>query len=130
MCSGGVCRVQFLETRGSLCSGAEAHEHLVCRRRPFIKDPTSLIPQLPKPQDLRPFPYKLLLRFLGHKGSVCSPGLLTSTACFNCASDYHHRLQHVARGFDCTSTLGTLTATAASSSATKAWQPHLHAIQV
>ena len=41
-----------------------------CRRRPFIKDPTSLIPQLPKPQDLRPFPHKLLLRFLGHTGSV------------------------------------------------------------
>ena len=45
------------------------------RRRPFIQDPTSLVPQLPSPQDLRPFPHRLLLRFLGHKGPV-SPCLL------------------------------------------------------
>ena len=45
------------------------------RRRPFIQDPTSLVPQLPSPQDLRPFPHRLLLRFLGHSGPVRSPEL-------------------------------------------------------
>ena len=86
------CWVQSAVPRGDWtsvqrsCVGPEADEQLLCRQRPFIKDPTSLIPQLPKPQDLRPFPYKLLLRFLGHKGSVCSLGLHAFTACTSCAS--------------------------------------------
>lgn len=33
-------------------------------------DPQSLVPKLPKPQDLQPFPTTLLLRYTGHKGRV------------------------------------------------------------
>ncbi|KAF0701117.1 Aste57867_8414 [Aphanomyces stellatus] len=35
-------------------------------------DPESLVPQLPKPRDLRPFPNTLALLFNGHKGRVRS----------------------------------------------------------
>ncbi|KAK9795607.1 hypothetical protein WJX73_008137 [Symbiochloris irregularis] len=42
------------------------------RRRPLVKDPESLVPQLPSPKDLRPFPTTLMLRYLGHTGSVLS----------------------------------------------------------
>lgn len=33
-------------------------------------DPQSLIPKLPKPQDLQPFPTTLLLRYTGHTARV------------------------------------------------------------
>lgn len=33
-------------------------------------DPQSLVPKLPKPQDLQPFPTTLLLRYTGHQGRV------------------------------------------------------------
>ena len=33
-------------------------------------DPQSLVPKLPKPQDLQPFPTTLLLRYTGHKARV------------------------------------------------------------
>jgi ribosome biogenesis protein ERB1 len=35
-------------------------------------DPEALVPKLPKPKDLQPFPSVLALRFLGHKGAVRS----------------------------------------------------------
>lgn len=35
-------------------------------------DPQSLVPKLPKPQDLQPFPTTLLLRYLGHTARVRS----------------------------------------------------------
>lgn len=40
------------------------------RKRPFVKDPKILVPQLPKPQDLQPFPTTLLIQYLGHKAAV------------------------------------------------------------
>ncbi len=33
-------------------------------------DPQSLVPKLPKPQDLQPFPTTLLLRYIGHTARV------------------------------------------------------------
>lgn len=36
-------------------------------------DPQSLVPKLPKPQDLQPFPTTLLLRYTGHKARVSTP---------------------------------------------------------
>ena len=33
-------------------------------------DPQSLVPKLPKPQDLQPFPTTLLLRYTGHTSKV------------------------------------------------------------
>lgn len=43
------------------------------RKRPFVKDARSLIPELPKPSDLRPYPSTLLIRYLGHTATVRSP---------------------------------------------------------
>ncbi len=40
------------------------------RRRLEIKDPESLVPKLPAPRDLQPFPTTCLLRFIGHTGKV------------------------------------------------------------
>lgn len=40
------------------------------RRRPLVQDPESLVPQLPAPRDLRPFPARLSLRFTGHTAAV------------------------------------------------------------
>ncbi|KAK9829975.1 hypothetical protein WJX72_008983 [[Myrmecia] bisecta] len=42
------------------------------RRKRFDIDPESLVPKLPKPRDLQPFPSALMLRFRGHKGKVLS----------------------------------------------------------
>lgn len=42
----------------------------VRQRRLYIKDPKSLLPQLPKPKDLMPFPQRLAMRFLGHSAPV------------------------------------------------------------
>lgn len=39
-------------------------------RTPALADPSSILPQLPKPQDLRPFPSKLALVYSGHTGKV------------------------------------------------------------
>jgi ribosome biogenesis protein ERB1 len=38
-------------------------------------DPQSLIPQLPKPRELRPYPNSLCLQYLGHKGKVTTIGV-------------------------------------------------------
>ncbi|KYR03117.1 WD40 repeat-containing protein [Tieghemostelium lacteum] len=38
----------------------------------FIKEPKALLPELPKPQDLRPFPSSEALQFLGHTARVRS----------------------------------------------------------
>jgi ribosome biogenesis protein ERB1 len=40
------------------------------RKKRMHIDPESLVPKLPKPQDLQPFPTQLGLRFLGHRGKV------------------------------------------------------------
>ena len=40
------------------------------RKRPYVKDPQTLVPKMPKPQDLQPFPTVLLLQFRGHKAAV------------------------------------------------------------
>ena len=43
------------------------------RKRLFVPDAKALVPKLPKPSDLRPFPTTLALRYLGHKAAVsCS----------------------------------------------------------
>ena len=49
-------------------------------------DPQSLVPKLPKPQDLQPFPTTLLLRYTGHTARVsnivlCSLFLYTQCLC-------------------------------------------------
>ncbi|BFZ65473.1 Ribosome bioproteinsis protein erb1 [Saitoella coloradoensis] len=54
------------------------------RRNKLNIDPESLIPKLPSPQDLRPFPTRTSTLYLGHKGRVrtvsCSPcGLWLAT---------------------------------------------------
>lgn len=40
------------------------------RKRIIINDPETLVPQLPKPKDLQPFPTQLLIKFTGHAGAV------------------------------------------------------------
>lgn len=35
-------------------------------------DPESLVPQLPKPEELKPFPTTQAVRYSGHQGAVCS----------------------------------------------------------
>ena len=40
------------------------------RKRLFVPDAKALVPKLPKPRDLQPFPTSLALRFLGHKAAV------------------------------------------------------------
>ncbi|GAQ87594.1 WD40 repeat nucleolar protein Bop1 [Klebsormidium nitens] len=40
------------------------------RKKRINIDPESLIPKLPKPKDLQPFPTTLYLEFLGHEGAV------------------------------------------------------------
>lgn len=52
------------------------------RRRPLVKDPESLVPQLPSPKDLRPFPTTLMLRYQGHTGSVRAVALSSVLARF------------------------------------------------
>lgn len=37
-----------------------------------IKDPQQLVPQLPKPRDLQPFPTTLAMEYTGHQGAVHS----------------------------------------------------------
>ena len=39
-------------------------------KRAFVTDAKSLVPALPRPRDLQPFPAQLALRFLGHTGPV------------------------------------------------------------
>jgi ribosome biogenesis protein ERB1 len=41
-------------------------------RRLKVDDPEALVPKLPSPKDLRPFPSQLALRFRGHAGAVRS----------------------------------------------------------
>lgn len=41
----------------------------VRKKRMFI-DPESLVPKLPKPQDLQPFPTTLAISYEGHTGKV------------------------------------------------------------
>ena len=40
------------------------------RKRLFVPDAKALVPKLPKPRDLQPFPTSLALRFLGHRAAV------------------------------------------------------------
>ena len=40
------------------------------RKRLFVPDAKALVPKLPKPRDLQPFPTTLALRYLGHKAAV------------------------------------------------------------
>lgn len=42
----------------------------VRQNRVHIQDPKSLLPTLPKPRDLQPFPHRLAKRFLGHTAAV------------------------------------------------------------
>lgn len=52
------------------------------RMRLHVPSPEALLPQLPKPQDLQPFPTTLMLKFLGHTGKVSSrQALMTSDVC-------------------------------------------------
>ena len=44
------------------------------RKRLFVPDAKALVPKLPKPRDLQPFPTTLALRYLGHKAAVSSSG--------------------------------------------------------
>jgi hypothetical protein len=43
------------------------------RKKRIHIDPESLVPKLPKPTDLQPFPVALCLEFLGHSAKVNSP---------------------------------------------------------
>ena len=40
------------------------------RKRVFVPDAKALVPKLPRPRDLQPFPTQLALRYLGHTGPV------------------------------------------------------------
>lgn len=42
---------------------------MLCFRRMHI-DPETLVPQLPKPRDLAPYPTTLAMRYTGHSGKV------------------------------------------------------------
>ena len=48
------------------------------RKRLFVPDAKALVPKLPKPRDLQPFPTTLALRYLGHKAAV-SPSEMSLT---------------------------------------------------
>lgn len=50
------------------------------RKKRMHIDPESLVPKLPKPQELQPFPTTLAIKFLGHKGKVgcCTASTLQS----------------------------------------------------
>lgn len=40
------------------------------RKKRLHVNPESLVPKLPKPQDLQPFPTTLAVRYTGHRGKV------------------------------------------------------------
>ena len=40
------------------------------RKRLFVPDAKALVPKLPKPRDLQPFPTMLALRYIGHEAAV------------------------------------------------------------
>jgi ribosome biogenesis protein ERB1 len=40
------------------------------RKRIIIDNPENLVPQLPKPKDLQPFPSQLSVRYVGHQGAI------------------------------------------------------------
>ena len=46
------------------------------RKKRLDIDPESLVPRLPKPADLQPFPTTLLLRYIGHTGRVSRDDML------------------------------------------------------
>ena len=49
------------------------------RKKRLDIDPESLVPRLPKPADLQPFPTTLLLRYIGHTGRVSRDDMLCMT---------------------------------------------------
>ena len=49
------------------------------RKRLFVPDAKALVPKLPKPRDLQPFPTTLALRYLGHEAAV-SPLRITCSS--------------------------------------------------
>lgn len=53
------------------------------RRKRMHIDPQSLVPKLPKPRDLQPFPTTLCQRYLGHTGKVRRQGALTGSVADN-----------------------------------------------
>ena len=54
-------------------------------------DPQSLVPKLPKPQDLQPFPTTLLLRYTGHTARVSIPVLCSLFLYSQCpCNDIYH----------------------------------------
>jgi ribosome biogenesis protein ERB1 len=62
------------------------------RKKRINIDPESLVPKLPKPADLQPFPTTMCLEFIGHTAKVkhCSQG--TDNIMFHlrhCRSDVH-----------------------------------------
>ena len=59
------------------------------RKRVFVPDARALVPKLPRPRDLQPFPTALALRYLGHTGPVRIPFALaavTSTMPQSCVA--------------------------------------------
>jgi BOP1NT (NUC169) domain len=52
----------------------------VRQRRVHIDDPKSLLPSLPKPRDLQPFPTRLAKRFIGHTAHVRSKAKTCSSS--------------------------------------------------
>jgi hypothetical protein len=46
------------------------------RKKRLHVNPQSLVPKLPKPQDLQPFPTRLAIRFSGHVGKVRGGGTI------------------------------------------------------
>ena len=40
------------------------------KKRVFVKDPETLVPKLPKPQDLQPFPTTAIMQYIGHTAPV------------------------------------------------------------
>lgn len=48
------------------------------RKQPDIQDKKELLPDLPKPKDLQPFPTILYLKYRGHNGKVQGYPLINS----------------------------------------------------
>jgi BOP1NT (NUC169) domain len=60
----------------------------VRQRRVHIDDPKSLLPALPKPRDLQPFPTRLAKRFTGHTAHVRSTAVDVWHPFIACLVDY------------------------------------------
>ena len=67
-----------------------------------VDDPQQLVPKLPQPRDLMPFPQQLAMKFIGHESRVRRPfqlhcsnsAIATPDSPLLCKGDLTHSSQH------------------------------------